>query len=128
MKKKKKEHLCISISYQGTMPVTGEHPGICRDDCMRVTLSKEGYPDILAYTIVNFPEIDGKKVLFIHEIFSCQSGKTGERMLLDAIMDIAENNQGKQGKGCCWMPLWILRKNGDIPVSVRIKGKHRNGF
>lgn len=96
MKKKKKEPLCISISYQGTMPVTGEHPGICRDDCMRVALSKEGYPDILAYAVVNFPEIDGKKVLFIHEIFSCQSGKTGERMLLDAIMDIAE----KRGYTC----------------------------
>ena len=89
MKKDKKKFLRVSISYQGTMPVTDGHLGTCMDDCMRLTLSIDGCADILAYAVVNFPEIDGRKVLFIHRIFSCQDEKTAERTLLEAAVDIA---------------------------------------
>lgn len=89
MKKDKKKFLRVSISYQGTMPVTDGHLGACMDDGMRLTLSIDGCADILAYAVVNFPEIDGRKVLFIHRIFSCQDEKTAERTLLEAAVDIA---------------------------------------
>lgn len=89
MKKDKKKPLRISVSYQGTVPVRKGRLGTCRDDGMRLTLSIDGCADILAYAVVIFPEIDGRKVLFIHEIFSCQDEKTAEKILLEAAVDIA---------------------------------------
>ena len=89
MKKDKKKPLRISVSYQGTVPVRKGRLGTCRDDGMRLTLSIDGCADILAYAVVNFPEIDGRKVLVIHEIFSCQDEKTAEKILLEAAVDIA---------------------------------------
>ena len=89
MKKDKKKPLRISVSYQGTVPVRKGRLGTCRDDGMRLTLSIDGCADILAYAVENFPEIDGRKVLFIHEIFSCQDEKTAEKILLEAAVDIA---------------------------------------
>lgn len=46
MKKDKKKFLRVSISYQGTMPVTDGHLGTCMDDGMRLTLSIDGCADI----------------------------------------------------------------------------------
>ena len=107
MKKDKKKFLRVSISYQGTMPVTDGHLGTCMDDGMRLTLSIDGCADILAYAVVNFPEIDGRKVLFIHRIFLAR--------------------MRKQRRGHCWRRLWILQYREDIPASMRIRGRRRNG-
>ena len=79
MKADKKKSMHISVSYQGTMPVQEGHLGACGDDYMRLALYIDGYADSLAYAVVNFPMIEGRKVLFIHEIFLYQKGKTGRK-------------------------------------------------
>lgn len=113
MKKDKKKILRVSISYQGTMPVTDGHLGTCMDDCMRLTLSIDGCADTLAYAVVNFPEIDGRKVLFIHEIFSCRNEKTEEGILLEAAADVAV----QRGYICIYADKWktpegLLKRSG----------------
>lgn len=113
MKIDKKKSMHISVSYQGTMPVQEGHLGACGDDYMRLALYIDGYADSLAYAVVNFPMIEGRKVLFIHEIFLYQKGKTECEILLETIMGIAV----AKGYDCIYankgkMPECFLKKNG----------------
>lgn len=56
--------LRLLLTYKGSAYV-GED---IRDDYIFLSLVHDGSPDPLASAVINFPVIDGKRVLFIHDI------------------------------------------------------------
>ena len=56
--------LRLLLTYKGSA-YAGEN---IRDDYIFLSLVHDGSPDPLASAVINFPVIDGKRVLFIHDI------------------------------------------------------------
>ena len=79
--------LRVLIHYQGSA-WAGD---AIQDDGMLLVLSPDGTPERLADAVINFPILDGRRVLFIHDLKPYKGGKKEKKILLDTIEAFAES-------------------------------------
>ena len=94
------QKLRVLLTYKGSAPAGSE----IQDDYISLNLEADGRPEPVAAAVVNFPVMEGEKVLFIH---SLDAEKNAAReYLLGVIEDFARKrgypavyiNTGKQKK------------------------------
>lgn len=79
------ENLRILMTYKGTADVGTDF----RDDYMILTLAADGKPEPLARAVINFPEMEGEKVLFLHDLAPYEGGNREKGMLLQTVQSFA---------------------------------------
>lgn len=97
------ESLRILMTYKGSAE-TGKD---FRDDYMILTLAEDRKPEPLARAVINFPEMEGEKVLFLHDLTPYEGGDREKGMLLQTVQSFAGRrgyrkicmNGGKQASG-----------------------------
>ena len=112
------ESLRILMTYKGSAEAGKDF----RDDYMILTLAEDGKPEPLARAVINFPEMEGEKALFLHDLTPHEGGDREKGMLLQTAQAFARNrgyrkicmNGGNQnpgflqGKGFTEMPGGLL--------------------
>lgn len=108
--------LRLQLTYKGSA-YAGED---IQDDYIFLSLVHDGSPDPLASAVINFPVIDGKRVLFIHDIQPHGEKKS----LMESIESIARKrgydtiyiNTSRQEKN-------FLKNQGFIKLPGRMMAK-----
>ena len=71
------ENMRVLITYKGSAEAGKEF----QDDYMVLTLTTDGSPEAMASAVVNFPLLERKKAIFIHDLISYETLKEKEYML-----------------------------------------------
>lgn len=101
----------LLITYKGSADIEENVLRRVEDDFVVLALNIEGTPESLATATINFPEINGKSVLFIHDIMSHDSDN--RELLLSAITSFAQNRgYGEIYINSARQPAYFLAEQG----------------
>ena len=79
-------NLRVLIHYQGSV----REGDSVQDDSILLTLAPDGTPERLADAVINFPILNGRRVLFIHDLKPYKGGEKEKKILLDTIEAFAK--------------------------------------
>lgn len=85
-----KKQFDILISYQGFANASNMKLEKFEDDFLVFSVKEKDALGIIASATVNFPEINGNLVVFIHDIIPLEADMQTKQMLLDAVVSFAE--------------------------------------
>ena len=86
--KEKTGKMQLLITYKGSANIEENVLHKMKENVVVLDLSTDGIPESMATATINFPEINGNSVLFIHDIISHSSDT--KIILLNAIMYFAK--------------------------------------